>query len=91
MLKLVLALLAGVTLTSAAHAHDRRAPRGPVVYAPDPIQGVGCYWARQRYICARYCFWQPDGRRYCVDRERHARREVVAPAPLPYVIEKPMK
>lgn len=62
--------------------HDRAHDRGRVVavapaYAPDPIQGVGCYWARQRMLCSRHCYWQPDGRRYCVERERQARREHV--------------
>lgn len=34
--------------------------------------GVGCYWYRGRYFCARYCYLEVDGKRYCVERERQA-------------------
>ncbi len=102
MLRLLLAAAFAVICGSTAHAHDRRSPenrplqlRGglpaPIAaYELDPIQGVGCYWARQRVLCARYCYWQPDGRRYCVTHERQARREYVPTAPMPFV-EWPLK
>ncbi len=68
--------------------HDRQRPGIPIVVLEhEPIQGVGCYWARQTQFCSRYCYWQPDGRRYCVERERQSRREHVPTVPvIPYAI-----
>lgn len=91
MSRLLIAVLLAVTCGASAQAHERRGPAPIVLYEPDPIQGVGCYWARHRQICARYCYWQPDGRRYCVSRERQARREHIPAMPaLPYA-PRPMK
>lgn len=103
MSRLLLAAIFIVSLGASAQAHGPRGPEkqrlqpkagGPapiVLYEPDPIQGVGCYWARQRQICARYCYWQPDGRRYCVSRERQARREHVPYMPAVPFSDRPMK
>jgi len=57
-----------VSAVEAAAQPPRRAP---------PVQtfqqgGVGCYWYRKRYHCARYCYLEVDGKRYCVQREREA-------------------
>jgi hypothetical protein len=77
--RLLPALLLPALLLPAA-AHEQRPWRtNPVVLAApvDPVHGVGCYWHRHTVFCSRYCFWQPDGRRYCVRREHDARREHV--------------
>ncbi|MFM9938950.1 MAG: hypothetical protein ACKVP7_05580 [Hyphomicrobiaceae bacterium] len=102
MLKTLLAAIAVLlSLGLAAEAHERaqarhpyrfqHAPRSIVVVPQDPIQGVGCYWARQTQFCARYCYWQPDGRRYCVERERQARREHVPVVPVYPYVDWPLK
>ncbi len=35
-------------------------------------QAHGCYYHRGRRYCARYCYWEIDGRRYCQRRLRQA-------------------
>lgn len=32
----------------------------------------GCYWAEGRRYCARYCYWDVDGVRYCQEHRRLA-------------------
>ena len=54
-----------------AHAGEARQPAyiGPV--GPEP-EGRGCYWYRQRQFCARYCYVEVDGYRYCTEHRRDA-------------------
>lgn len=40
-------------------------------YAPE-TQAHGCYYYRGRRYCARYCYWEVNGKRYCRDRLRRA-------------------
>jgi len=47
---------------------------GPPSYgwlAQEP-EGRGCYWVRQRQYCARYCYIEVDGRRFCTEHARDA-------------------
>lgn len=32
----------------------------------------GCYYHRGRRYCARYCYWEVNGKRYCQERRRQA-------------------
>jgi hypothetical protein len=70
--KSVLAVAAAATAllipATTSQAHAQQVP-GWGYQAPE---GRGCYWHRQQYFCARYCYFEVDGRRYCVERERDA-------------------
>lgn len=46
--------------------------REPYVERRGGPEGRGCYWMRQRLYCARYCYVEVDGRRYCRERARWA-------------------
>lgn len=35
-------------------------------------QAHGCYYHRGRRYCARYCYWEVNGNRYCRERLRGA-------------------
>ena len=37
-----------------------------------PGEARGCYYHRGERYCARYCYWEINGRRYCQVRERDA-------------------
>ena len=37
-----------------------------------PGEARGCYYHRDERFCARYCYWEVNGRRYCQVRERDA-------------------
>ncbi len=69
-----LALLSGWALavgtSSWAEAQDRY--QVPYVTPHAGPEGRGCYWMRQRLYCARYCYIEIDGRRYCQERARWA-------------------
>lgn len=72
--RFVVALAGVLPLLGAFEAQAQTPRRKP------PVQtfqqgGVGCYWYRGRYFCARYCYLEVDGKRYCVDREREARSQ----------------
>jgi len=76
--RLVAALAAAALLFGTFEAGAQTPRRKP------PVQtfqqgGVGCYWYRERYFCARYCYLEVDGKRYCVDREREARSQAAEP------------
>ena len=53
---------------AASAGSNRETPRRAT---PDWYYGdqKGCYWARGRQYCSRYCYWEANGRRYCHDRE----------------------
>lgn len=64
------ALLLTTIATGVAAEEIRRLPSRLAVL-PE-TEKVGCYWYRQREYCARYCYWEINGRRYCREREREA-------------------
>lgn len=72
--RLVIAL-AGALLFLGAAAAEAQTPRRTPPVQTFQQGGVGCYWYRGRYSCARYCYLEVDGKRYCVEREREARSQ----------------
>ena len=44
----------------------------PAAYIAPETQAHGCYYHRGRRYCARYCYWEVNGRRYCQKRLRQA-------------------
>lgn len=70
-----LVCLAAISLAFAglvpAEAGERRYRAQHSGYYAGP-DGRGCYWMRQRLYCARYCYIEADGRRYCRERSRYA-------------------
>lgn len=77
-------VLASIAPAIAGSRH--RAERYDPVVSPG---GVGCYWHRQRHYCARYCYIEVDGYRYCTERAREAHTQ--APVDYPPVVLWPMK
>lgn len=77
---------------SQAHAYSRRGPAVPAVTAavPDGPEGIGCYWERERLYCARYCYVEVDGHRFCRSRPREAHSQAPAEE-LPPLLLTPMK
>ena len=73
-LKFACGLLALTALPAVAGDYRTPAPRGgvAVVYSYLGPEGVGCYWYRQHQYCARYCYIEVDGNRYCREDERDA-------------------
>ncbi|MFA5949767.1 MAG: hypothetical protein WC807_05740 [Hyphomicrobium sp.] len=69
-----LALLAAAVsaLPAPAYAQAPRRHSMPAYGDGAGPQGVGCYWMRERLYCARYCYVEVDGRRYCRERSRLA-------------------
>jgi hypothetical protein len=62
------------------------APRGggfAVVYSYLGPEGVGCYWYRQHQYCARYCYVEVDGYRYCREEQRDAYSQAPYSGPRP--------
>jgi hypothetical protein len=72
--RLVVAL-SGVLLLLGVFEAQAQTPRRKPPVQTFQQGGVGCYWYRGRYFCARYCYLEVDGKRYCVDREREARSQ----------------
>lgn len=69
----------------AASEEGRRVP--VVVGAVPEVEAVGCYWKLGRQYCARYCYYEVNGRRYC-----HRRLDEAYPqGPLPEIEYLPMK
>ena len=70
---IILAALLVTLSASASPAHSRRAAPLPTVAAvPDAPEGIGCYFERGRTYCARYCYVEADGNRFCRERAREA-------------------
>jgi hypothetical protein len=66
-----LALLSAAAIISAASAADyRKKPKAAGVGFYGDQRG--CYWAEGRRYCARYCYWEVDGQRYCRERPQRA-------------------
>jgi hypothetical protein len=57
--------------TWPASAGDTSAPSAAWV-GEQALDARGCYWYRQQRFCARYCYIEVDGRRFCVEDEREA-------------------
>lgn len=76
--RLVVALVVALLFVGAFEA-QAQAPRRKLPVQTFQEGGVGCYWYRGRHLCARYCYLEVDGKRYCVDREREARSQAARP------------
>ena len=82
----ILMVLAAVSAVSASASEEGR--RVPVVVGvvAEP-EAVGCYWKLGRRYCARYCYWEVNGHRYCHSRAREAYPQ----GPVPDIEYIPMK
>ena len=75
MRRLIVLAAAAALMASEAQAYSRRlVPADPVVAAvPNAPEGIGCYFERGRTYCARYCYIEADGHRFCRERPHEAR------------------
>ena len=65
-------VLMALALVSAPETGDSRRPTLENAVVPISSNGRGCYWFRAHHFCTRYCYYEVDGRRFCVERERDA-------------------
>lgn len=83
-------LLLAISVSNEANA-GRRGQSGEIVAViPDGPEGIGCYWDRERIHCARYCYIEVDGHRFCRERPRDAHSQA-PPQDLAPMILTPMK
>ena len=75
MRRLILLAAAAALMAGESQAYSRRAAVGvPVIAAvPNAPEGIGCYFERGRTYCARYCYLEADGHRFCRERIHEAR------------------
>jgi hypothetical protein len=72
MQRLVIAWLLAILIAPECSAYSARRPSPLIGAIPLGTEGVGCYWERGRQFCARYCYVEVDGHRFCREREREA-------------------
>jgi hypothetical protein len=68
----VAAAIASAIATATAFAGAANAGSARRVADTYVAEGRGCYWHRGAMTCARYCYLEVDGRRYCQRRSREA-------------------
>jgi hypothetical protein len=66
----IAAVIAAVSLSCGAVSEPLRTRHAAPEF--DAPVGVGCYFHRQRLYCARWCYLEIDGHRYCTERQRDA-------------------
>jgi len=80
---LKLFLIAGCFMPMSAYGGPYRAT--PAMHPPGPAEPEGCYWFEGKHYCARYCYWEVDGRRFC----REEKELAVPQGPMPEVVAIP--
>lgn len=69
---LMLGVAVATHIAAPSDIANAQARRGERPVNAEETEGVGCYWMRGRLHCARYCYIEVDGRRYCRERKRLA-------------------
>jgi hypothetical protein len=86
-MRLAVLTLVAMALAAPAEASDE-GRRVPVIVDVVPeVEAIGCYWKQGRQYCARYCYYEVNGIRYCHTRAREAYPQ----GPVPEIEYYPMK